>query len=104
MLLQPIAVIIVHLRKHRIRLLLLILHAGALWRAPRGQLILKLHGAPLLLAHAHDLVIQLLGQLLLSDPRMLPPLLPTLEGFDQPVTASWSPDLLCRGLWVSLDE
>ena len=93
-----------HLRKHRIRPLLLILHAGALWGTPRGQLILKLHGAPLLLAHAHDLVIQFLGQLLLSDPRMLPPLLPTLEGFDLPVTASRSPNLLCMRLWVSLDE
>ena len=61
LLLQSIAVIIVHLRKHRIRLLLLILHAGALWGTPRSRQILKLHGAPLLLAHAHDLVIQLLG-------------------------------------------
>jgi hypothetical protein len=75
-----------------------------MWGTPRSRLILKLHGAPLLLAHAHDLVIQLFGQLFLCDSRMLPPLQPTLEGFDLPVTPSRSPNLLLRGLWVSLDE
>jgi len=104
LLLQPITVIIVHLRKHRIRPLLLILHAGAMWGTPRSQLILMLHRAPLLLTHAHDLVIQLLSQLFLCDPRMLPPLQPTLEGFDLPVAPSRSPNLLLRDLWVSLDE
>ena len=104
LLLQPIAVIMVHLRKHWIRSLLLILHAGTPWRTPRCLLILKLHGSPLLKAHAHDLVIQLLGQLFLCDPRMLTPLQPTLEGFDLSISPSRSPNLLLRKFWVRLDE